>query len=92
VPTFPSEGVAEFRPGVPDFVLVCIQTELNERAAYRPDGAAIAICTAGSFEIHGERSDTTLQRGQAVFITPEEGALTFTGEGTVFLAAPGAPA
>jgi mannose-6-phosphate isomerase len=92
VPTFPSEGVAEFRPGVPDFVLVRIQTELNDRAAYRPDGAAIAICTAGSFEVHGERSDTTLERGQAVFITPEEGALTFTGEGTVFLAAPGAPA
>jgi mannose-6-phosphate isomerase len=91
-PTFPSEGVEEFRPGVPDFVLVRIQTRLNERAAYRPDGAAIAICTEGSFEIHGERSDTTLERGQSAFITPEEGALTFTGVGTVFLAAPGAPA
>jgi mannose-6-phosphate isomerase len=91
-PTFPSEGVEEFRPGVPDFVLARIHTELNERAAYRPDGAAIAICTQGSFEIHGERSDTTLERGQSVFITPEEGALTFTGVGTIFLAAPGAPA
>jgi mannose-6-phosphate isomerase len=91
-PTFPSEGVEEFRPGVPDFVLVRIHTQLNERAAYRPDGAAIAICTEGSFEIHGERSDTTLERGQSVFITPEEGAITFTGVGTVFLAAPGAPA
>lgn len=91
-PTFPSEGVEEFRPGVPDFVLVRIQTRLNERAAYRPDGAAIAICTSGSFEIHGERSDTTLERGQSVFITPEEGAITFTGVGTIFLAAPGAPA
>jgi mannose-6-phosphate isomerase len=91
-PTFPSEGVEEFRPGVPDFVLARIHTQLNERAAYRPDGAAIAICTEGSFEIHGERSDTTLERGQSVFITPEEGAITFTGVGTVFLAAPGAPA
>jgi mannose-6-phosphate isomerase len=91
-PTVPSEGVEEFRPGVPDFVLARIHTRLNERAAYRPDGAAIAICTEGSFEIHGERSDTTLDRGQSVFITPEEGALTFTGVGTIFLAAPGAPA
>jgi mannose-6-phosphate isomerase len=91
-PTFPSEGVEEFRPGVPDFVLARIHTRLNERAAYRPDGAAIAICTEGSFEIHGERSDTTLERGQSVFITPEEGAITFTGVGTIFLAAPGASA
>lgn len=91
-PTFPSDGVEEFRPGVPDFVLVRIHTELNERAAYRPDGAAIAICIEGSFEIHGERSDITLERGQSVFITPEEGAITFTGVGTVFVAAPGAPA
>jgi hypothetical protein len=30
--------------------------------------------------------------GQSVFITPEEGAITFTGVGTVFVAAPGAPA
>ena len=91
-PSIPSEGVEVFRPDVPDFVLVRIHTRLNERAAYRPDGAAIAICTSGSFEIHGERSDTTLERGQSVFITPEEGAITFTGVGTVFLAAPGAPA
>lgn len=91
-PTFPSDGVEEFRPGVPDFVLVRIHTELNERAAYRPDGPAIAICIEGSFEIHGERSDITLERGQSVFITPEEGAITFTGVGTVFVAAPGAPA
>ena len=88
-PTAPSVGVEEFRPDVPDFVLVRIQTRLNERAAYRADGPAIAICTDGSFEIHGERSDTTIERGQSVFITPDEGALTFTGVGTVFLAAPG---
>jgi mannose-6-phosphate isomerase len=91
-PTHPSPGVEEFRPDVPDFVLVRVKTELNERAAYRPEGPAIAICTAGGFELHGESSGTTIERGEAVFITPDEGAVTFTGEGTLFLAAPGAPA
>jgi mannose-6-phosphate isomerase len=91
-PEYPSAGVAVYRPDVPDFVLVKITVELNERAAYRPDGAAIAICTAGSFEIHGETSGTTLQRGEAVFITPDEGGITFSGSGTLFLAAPGSAA
>lgn len=88
-PELPSTGVAVYRPDVPDFVLVRVSTQLNERAAYRPDGAAIAICTSGSFEIHGETSGTTLERGEAVFITPDEGGLTFSGDGTLFLAAPG---
>ncbi|MGO4691602.1 mannose-6-phosphate isomerase, class I [Glaciibacter sp. 2TAF33] len=49
-------------------------------------GPGIAICTAGGFLVAGATSSVSLKRGQAVYITPDEGTLTFAGAGEVFLA------
>lgn len=52
-------------------------------------GPAIALCTAGGFLVAGAGSSVALKRGDAVYITPDEGTLTFAGAGEVFLATTG---
>jgi mannose-6-phosphate isomerase len=90
VPTSPVAGLSLFQPDVDDFVLARITVgEDVASVAYPPRGAAIAICVDGDVTISGATGSVTLGRGDAVFITPQEGELTFTGAGTVFLAAPG---
>lgn len=49
-------------------------------------GPAIALCTAGSFELSGNASSTRLARGEAVFVTDDEQALVVTGAGSLFIA------
>jgi mannose-6-phosphate isomerase len=49
-------------------------------------GPAIAICTAGGFLVAGAGSSVAFKRGESVYITPDEGTLTFAGVGEVFLA------
>jgi mannose-6-phosphate isomerase len=85
-PETPSAGVEVFRPDVPDFVLVVIEDE----GSYALTGPAIALCTEGDLEIVGAGSAYNLSRGDAVYITPDEGALSLAGLGTVFLATTGA--
>ncbi|MGD8195575.1 mannose-6-phosphate isomerase, class I [Herbiconiux sp. P18] len=104
VPTHPVPGLSVFTPSVPDFVLAQIDVGIDRPSAapsvgFSPLGAAIGICAAGSVTVSGSAAGSgsgvgshRLSRGDAVFITPDEGALQFTGTGTVFLAAPGAPA
>jgi mannose-6-phosphate isomerase len=92
-------GVSVYRPDVPDFELVHIEAAAS--APHVSDGAAgaevpmrqftlsgpgIAICTAGGFLVAGGASSVSLKRGQAIYITPDEGTITFAGAGEVFLA------
>jgi len=71
---------------------------LDERGAdasavrsFRITGPAIALCTAGSAILRGESGEpATLSRGDAAFVTPDEGLLAIGGEGEVFLATTGA--
>ncbi|TFC90399.1 MULTISPECIES: mannose-6-phosphate isomerase, class I [Cryobacterium] len=95
-PVVSSPGVSEFRPDVDDFALVHIAAEA-EGGAPGADGAvpmrqftltgpAIAICTAGGFLVAGAGASVALKRGESVYITPDEGTLTFAGVGEVFLA------
>ena len=82
-------GVSVYRPDVADFVLVRVDgTALA--AGYELTGPAIAICTADSVQIAGTSGSIALQRGESAYITPSEGALRFTGAGTMFLATTGA--
>ena len=81
----PSTGVEVFRPDVPDFVLVTIEDE----GSYELTGPAIALCTDGDLEIVGAGSAYNLSLGDAVYITADEGRLSFAGLGTVFLATTG---
>ena len=94
-PSAESPGVSVYRPAVPDFTLVRVEA----KAAGPGDvpmrqvaltGPGIAICTAGGFLVAGATSSATLKRGEAVYVTPDEGTLTFAGAGELFLATTGA--
>ena len=95
-PVVEAPGVSRYRPGVPDFELVHIAADAGAATAtpvpmrqVTLTGPAIAICTAGGFLVAGGLSSRQLKRGQSVYITPEEGTLTFAGSGEVFLATTG---
>lgn len=87
-PETPAPGIRVFRPDVPDFVLAHISLVPGGAtdAGYELTGPAIALCTHGTVELEGAASTVTLERGDAVFITPDEAALTLEGSGTVYLA------
>lgn len=80
-PSHPSVGVEIFTPDGPGFALA----RITGSGSVTPEGAAIAICLAGSFEVSG-RASVRLGRGDAVFVTPDEGTLRVEGEGTLFIA------
>ncbi|MDH6235964.1 mannose-6-phosphate isomerase, class I [Cryobacterium sp. CG_9.6] len=91
VPIIESEGVSVFRPDVADFQLVHIVASASSAPApemrqFALTGPGIAICTSGGFLVAGSGASVTLKRGQAVYVTPDEGVLTFAGAGEVFLA------
>jgi mannose-6-phosphate isomerase len=89
-----ADGVAVYRPDVPDFELahISVPADADAGAAGVPmrqvsiTGPAIAICTAGRFLVAGAGSSFALARGESVYITPDEATLTFAGSGEVFLA------
>ncbi|MET1020408.1 MAG: mannose-6-phosphate isomerase, class I [Microterricola sp.] len=85
-----ADGVRVYRPDVTDFVLYAIErAEADAPAEIALTGAAIALCTAGTLQLRGERSASEIARGESVFITPEEGALTVAGSGSLFIATVG---
>ncbi|TFD45102.1 mannose-6-phosphate isomerase, class I [Cryobacterium sp. TMT1-2-1] len=95
-PSADGPGVSVYRPDVPDFRLVRVDAD----AAGPGDvpmrqvtlaGPAIAICTAGGFLVAGAASSARVKRGDAVFVTPDEGTITFAGAGEVFLATTNTP-
>ncbi|HWD62147.1 MAG TPA: mannose-6-phosphate isomerase, class I [Humibacter sp.] len=79
-------AVELFEPDVPDFRLAHVTAD----ASLEPSGPAIVLCTAGSASVRGALGDIELERGQACFITPDEGSLRFTlAKGaTLFAATP----
>jgi mannose-6-phosphate isomerase len=85
-------GVTVYRPDIPDFELVHVEADARAGSRDVPmrqvalAGPAIALCTAGGFLVAGATSSVALKRGGAVYITPEEGTVTFAGAGEVFLA------
>ncbi|MES2092861.1 MAG: mannose-6-phosphate isomerase, class I [Actinomycetota bacterium] len=87
--TSPSEGVAAFTPDAADFELLRIDGMFLD-ASVAITGPAIALCTAGELSISGAASSVSLVLGDAVYITPDEAGLRFTGSGTVFVATTGA--
>ncbi|GAA1446615.1 mannose-6-phosphate isomerase, class I [Leifsonia poae] len=88
-PERPAPGVEVFRPEEPDFALdhVVVGDGVDEVRLALP-GAAIALCTAGEVTIDGAHGRITVARGESVFVTPDEEALTISGSGTLFVAAP----
>jgi len=85
-PERPSPGLEVYRPTAPDFVLVRFGG--GAQATFPLQGPAIAICTRGSVALSGA-SSIRLDRGSAVYITPDEGEITLSGDGEVFVATSG---
>jgi mannose-6-phosphate isomerase len=87
----PAPGVEVFRPDVPDFRLEHVVVGAGVPSArVSVAGAAIALCTAGALTVAGASGRIGVARGESVFVTPDEGELTVTGDGTLFIASPNA--
>jgi mannose-6-phosphate isomerase len=91
VPTHPAEGLSVFRPDLDDFELVRVEAHAGGAPVrLEPAGPAIVICLNGTLTVRGATGQDVLVRGGSVFVTPDEGELSFSGEGVAFVAAPGA--
>lgn len=83
----PVDGV--FDVGMPDFTLTRVAVDGQAQAALT--GPAVALVVRGSVAVSGRSGDAVaLDPGTAAYADPEEGPLTFTGTGEVFVAQPGA--
>ncbi|MFF2052762.1 mannose-6-phosphate isomerase, class I [Leifsonia sp. NPDC058194] len=88
-PEQPAAGVEVFRPDVPDFALdhVVVGGAVASAPVELP-GTALALCTSGAVELTGSTGALGLARGEAAVVTADEGPLTVTGAGTLFVATP----
>ncbi|MFB8147804.1 mannose-6-phosphate isomerase, class I [Microbacterium sp. NPDC056003] len=86
-----SPGVDRFDVPVADFSLDRVQAAGAGERRVPVGGPAIALATAGELVVVGATSGAslTLGPGQAAFVTPDEGSVRVTGDGELFLAAPG---
>lgn len=85
-------GVAAFRPAVPDFVLYRAEPAGADAAAVPLAGPAIVLAERAGLRLRGAEGEAELARGTAVYVTPEEGSLTVSGDGIAWIATTGAPA
>jgi mannose-6-phosphate isomerase len=97
LPTELAPGVDRFAPAGTGFALVRVSGE-GEPMGFGTGGVAplggptIAICTDGAATLVGAHSATMLRRGEACYITPDEGDVTVESDAaqgttaTVFLA------
>jgi mannose-6-phosphate isomerase len=84
-----SEGVEVFRPDVPVFELWRVHAAGAPRTVPL-HGPAIALAVAGHVRVTGaSRATVELSPGRAAFATADEGELTVTGTGELFVALPG---
>ncbi|MDQ1563634.1 MAG: mannose-6-phosphate isomerase [Actinomycetota bacterium] len=84
-PIRPSAGIEIFRPDVPDFELVVVEPG-GGSAVFTPTADSIALCSAGELSVSGASGSRSIPRGASVYVTADEGELTFAGTGTIFLA------
>ncbi|WP_025155535.1 mannose-6-phosphate isomerase, class I [Leifsonia aquatica] len=88
-PEHPAPGVEVFRPDVSDFALDHVVVGAGTPSApVELPGTAIALCTAGAVELVGATGSLRLARGEAAVVTADEGTLTVSGDGTLFVATP----
>jgi mannose-6-phosphate isomerase len=96
-PDYPVQGVGVYRTDQDDFVLARIdlgdagythgyRLAGPEQAAFTLTGPAIALALTGGVSVAGASGTASLGRGDAVYISPDEGELLFSGSGTVVVA------
>ncbi|WP_324253917.1 mannose-6-phosphate isomerase, class I [Microbacterium schleiferi] len=84
-------GVRVFTGGVPDFRLTQVSSGPGAGVDMPVNGVAIAVATSGEVELTGAGTGSrcALRPGSAVLITPDEGSVSVSGSGEVFVAEPG---
>lgn len=89
-PVHPAPGVSTYRPDVPDFVLHRLAAPAQEPAArIGLAGPAIVIAEAGAVHVEGATEAIELARGEAAYVTPDEGGLAVSGPGIGWIATVG---
>ncbi len=87
-PTAP--GVLSFRPPVPDFVLHRLEAgDAGPQPEVTLDGPAIVLAEGGAVRAAGAQGSVELERGDAAFVTPDEGVLRLERPGVVWVATTG---
>ena len=83
-------GLRRFAVPVSDFALFLAEPSDGAAVTLPIHGVAIALATAGEVTVSGDGGTSeSLRPGSAVLATPDEGILSFEGNGTVFVAVPG---
>jgi mannose-6-phosphate isomerase len=96
-PDSPLDGVTVFRTDADDFVLAEValgdaaqvhgyRLAGPDRASFRLTGPTIVLTVTGGLLIRGASDEVNLGRGDAVYVTPDENELTFTGSGVAVVA------
>ncbi|WP_348519946.1 mannose-6-phosphate isomerase, class I [Aurantimicrobium minutum] len=87
-PAHVGAGIEIFTPDVPDFVLahVLVTSGMSPSEQISLTRHAIVTCTAGNVTLTGLESTIELAQGQNAFISAEEGHISFSGEGELFIA------
>ncbi len=85
------DGFLAYPSGFPDYALSKADIKklltIRSRAGTAKDVPAILLCTEGALELKdGRGAVLRLRRGEAVFITADEGTCTLSGDGQIFLA------
>jgi mannose-6-phosphate isomerase len=78
-------GVAEYRPPVPDFTLYRVEGA-TDGARVPLAGPAILLAEGGPVEATGAHGAVRVERGESVFVTPDEGWLVLAGDGIAWIA------
>ncbi|MGR2753253.1 mannose-6-phosphate isomerase, class I [Agromyces arachidis] len=84
-------GVREYRPPVPEFTLYRVDST-TDAARLALVGPAIVLAEGAGASVASAANSAELGRGDAVFVTPEEGVLEIRAEGAAWIATTGVPA
>ncbi|GAA1803751.1 mannose-6-phosphate isomerase, class I [Agromyces neolithicus] len=91
-PERPAPGLEVFRPAVADFVLYRVEAGDSDAPRVALDGPAIVLAEGDEVWLEGERGVASLGRGDALYVTPDEGELAISGPGIAWIATTGTAA
>lgn len=77
-------GVAEYRPPVPGFTLFRVEAANEARIGLA--GPAVVLVERAPLRLSGRLDATTVGRGEAVYVTPDESELAVRGDGVAWVA------
>lgn len=81
-------GVVEYRPPVADFTLFRVGSS-TDAAALALSGPAIVLAEGGDVELSGSSGSARIVRGDAAFVSPDEGVLSVAADAVAWIATVG---